>query len=186
MPRECLTPQAETLRGSVTLPFPITRRDTSMILPSEIPQWLTTYGGLTPDRVPHIDAYVAHFLMKQAYNSAALEGQQRMKKAVTWAAKRTRTKASTTMVTANQLDREVAAARLPSPPPDPAASGQWSGSARPFDHVKSRSPSPVPELRLRNSLGFPSFPSLPIYITPYLIPTQSPLVLTSLPFVPAT
>jgi hypothetical protein len=55
--------------------------------------------------------------------------------------------------------------------------------------VKSRSPSPVPELRLRNllgfphpfpspvpelqlrhSLGFPSFPSLPIYIIPYLVP----------------
>jgi hypothetical protein len=69
--------------------------------------------------------------------------------------------------------------------------------------VKSRSPSPVPELRLRNSLGFPqtipesgsrasasvlarlSFVPLASYIYhPYLVPTHSPLVLTSLPLRP--
>jgi hypothetical protein len=114
-PRECLTPQAETRRGSVTSPFPITGRDTSTIPPSEIARWLATYGGLTRDHVPHIEAYVARFLTKQAYNSAALEGQQRMKKAVTWASKRARTKVSAPMVTADQLDRKLAAARPPSP-----------------------------------------------------------------------
>jgi hypothetical protein len=53
-PRECLTPQAETLRASVTLPFPIAGHDTSTIPPSEITRWLAKYGGLTPDCVPHI------------------------------------------------------------------------------------------------------------------------------------
>jgi hypothetical protein len=96
-----------------------------MIPPSEIVRWLATYGGLTPDRVPRIEAYVARLLTKQAYNSAAIEGQQRMKKACTCAAKRTHTKASAPMVTANQLDRELAAAQPPSPHPDPAASAAW-------------------------------------------------------------
>jgi hypothetical protein len=58
-PWECLTPQTENLRGSVTSPFPINGRDTSTIPPSEIARWLATYGGLTPDRVPRIEAYVA-------------------------------------------------------------------------------------------------------------------------------
>jgi hypothetical protein len=136
-PRECLTPQAETLRGSITSPFPIAGRDTSTIPPSEIARWLATYGGLTPDRMPRIEAYVARFLAKQAYNSAALEGQQWMKKAVTRASKRARTKASTPMVTSDQLDHELAAARPPSPPPDPAASAAWhqdNGLAMP-DHL---------------------------------------------------
>jgi hypothetical protein len=87
--------------------------------------------------VPHIEAYIARLLMKQAYNSAALEGQQRMKKAVTQAAKRARTKASVTMITANQLDRELAVDQSPSPPPDPAASAAWhqdNGLAVP-DHL---------------------------------------------------
>jgi hypothetical protein len=109
---------------SVTTTFPIAGRDTSTIPLAEIAKWLACYGGLTPDRVPRIEAYVA-CLTKQAYNPAALEGQQRMKKAVTRAAKCARTKASATMVTVDQLDHELAAARPPSPPPDPAASAAW-------------------------------------------------------------
>jgi hypothetical protein len=105
--------------------FPIAGWDTSTIPLTEIAKWLAHYGGLTPDRVPRIEAYIARFLMKQAYNPAALEGQQRMKKAVTQTAKCAHTKASVTMVTADQLDRELAAARPLSPPPDPAASAAW-------------------------------------------------------------
>ena len=49
-----------------------------------------------------------------------------MKKAATLSAKRARTKASATpMITADQLDRELAADRPPSPSPDPAASAAW-------------------------------------------------------------
>jgi hypothetical protein len=142
-PWECLTPQAETLRGSVTSPFPIGGRDTATILHSEIARWLTTYGGLTPDRVPRIEAYVARHLTKRAYNSTATEGQQWMKKAATRASKRARTKSSAQMITADQLDRELAAVRHPSPPPDPAASVAWhqdNGLAQP-DHLTTE-PSP--------------------------------------------
>jgi hypothetical protein len=60
-----------------------------------------------------------------------------MKKAVTRAAKRAHTKASATMVTVDQLDRELASARPPSPPPDPAADAAWhddNGLAQP-DHL---------------------------------------------------
>jgi hypothetical protein len=124
-PRECLTPQAETLRGSVTLPFPSAGRDMATIPHSEIARWLTTYGRLTPHRVPRIEAYIARHLTKRAYNSAATEGQQKMKKAATRATKRARTKSSTPMITADQLDRKLAAARQPSPPTDPAASAAW-------------------------------------------------------------
>jgi hypothetical protein len=106
--QECLTPQADTLRASITSPFPITGCNTSTIPLGELAQWLAQFGGLTPDRVPRIEAYIACLLSKDAYNPAALEGQQRMKKGATWATKRTRTKASTMMVTANQLDRELA------------------------------------------------------------------------------
>jgi hypothetical protein len=105
--------------------FPIAGRDTSTIPLAELAKWLARCGGITPDRVPHIEAYVAHFLSKKAYNPAAIEGQQRMKKASTRTAKRARTKASAQTVTAEQLDRELAAARPPSPPPDPAASAAW-------------------------------------------------------------
>jgi hypothetical protein len=56
--------------------------------------------------VPCIEAYVAHLLSKEAYNPAALEGQQQMKKGATWAAKCAHTKASATMVTTDQLDHE--------------------------------------------------------------------------------
>jgi hypothetical protein len=136
-PREHLTPQAETLRGSVTSPFPIAGRDTATIPHSEIPRWLATYGGLTPDRVPRIEAYVACHLTKRAYNSAATEGQQKMKKAATWATKRACTKLSAPMIMADQLDRELAATRQPSPFTDPAASAAWhqdNGLAVP-DHL---------------------------------------------------
>jgi hypothetical protein len=92
------------------LPSPIAGRDTSTIPQSEIARWLPTYGGLTPDRVPRIEAYVARHLTKQAYNSTATEGQQRMKKAATWTSKRARTKASAPMITGDQLDCELAAA----------------------------------------------------------------------------
>jgi hypothetical protein len=139
-PRECLTPQAETLRGSVTSPFPIAGRDTATILHSEIVRWLATYGGLTPDRVPRIEAYVAHHLTKRAYNSAATKGQQQMKKAATRASKRARTKLSAPMITPDQLDRELAAVRHPSPPTDPAASAAWhqgNGLAVP-DHLTAK------------------------------------------------
>ena len=85
--RECLTPQAETLQGSITSPFPIKDRDTSTIPLAEIARWLAQNGGLTPDRVPRFKAYVARLLSKKAYNSAAIEGQQRMTKGATRAAK---------------------------------------------------------------------------------------------------
>jgi hypothetical protein len=52
----------------------------------------------------------------------------------------------------------------------------WDSDASVWDKmngpVKSHSLSPVPELRLQNSLGFPSFPSLPIYI-PHHFPIPS-------------
>jgi hypothetical protein len=137
-PQECLTPQTENLRGSVTSPFPINGHNTSTIPPSKIARWLATYGRLTPDRVPRIEAYIVRHLTKQAHTSAATKGQQRMKKAATQASKRARTKASATpMVMANQLDRELATARPPSPPPDPATSAAWhqdNGLAQP-DHL---------------------------------------------------
>ena len=60
-----------------------------------------------------------------------------MKQATTRASKRARTKASSTMVSIDQLDRELAAAQPPSPPPDPAASAAWhqdNGLALP-DHL---------------------------------------------------
>jgi hypothetical protein len=75
--------------------------------------------------VPCIEAYVACLLSKEVYNSTALEGQQWIKKGTTQAAKCARTKAGVMMVTANQLDRELASARPPSPPPDPAVSAAW-------------------------------------------------------------
>ena len=81
----------------------------------EIARWLAQFSGLTPDRVPRIEAYVARLLSKEVCNPAALKGQQRMKKGATRPAKHARTKASTTMVTANQLDCELACTRLPSP-----------------------------------------------------------------------
>jgi hypothetical protein len=51
-------------------------------------------------------------LTKRAHNSAATEGQQKMKKAATQATKRVRTKSTAPTITADQLDRELAAARL--------------------------------------------------------------------------
>jgi hypothetical protein len=62
---------------------------------------------LKPDRVPRVGAYIVHFLSKEAYNPTALEGQQWMKKAATWAAKCICTKVSATMVTADQLNGEL-------------------------------------------------------------------------------
>jgi hypothetical protein len=123
--RECLTPQGDTLRSSITSAFPIAGRDTSTIPLVKLAKWLARCGGITPDRVPRIEAYVARFLSKKAYNPAAIKGQQRMKNASTRTAKRARTKASMQTVTAEQLDRELAAARPPSPPPDLAASAAW-------------------------------------------------------------
>jgi hypothetical protein len=64
-----------------------------------------------------------------------------MKKATTRATKRARTKASATMLTSDQLDRELAAAGPPSPPPDPAASAAWhhdNGLAQPH-HLTTES-----------------------------------------------
>jgi hypothetical protein len=142
--RECLTPQGDTLRSLVTSDYPIGGRDTSTIPMVELAKWLARYGGITPDRVPRIEAYVAHLLSKKAYNPAAIEGQQRMHKGATRAAKRGRTKASSTMVTTDQLDRELAAARPQSPPHDPAASAAWhqdNGLALP-DHL-SAAPHPA-------------------------------------------
>jgi hypothetical protein len=89
-------------------PFPIGGHDTSTIPLGKIVKWLACCGGLTPDRVPHIKAYVACLLSKEAYNPAAIEGQQRVKKAATRASKHTRLGACTLMVTANQLDHELA------------------------------------------------------------------------------
>jgi hypothetical protein len=121
--------------------FLITRRDTSTIPLVELAKWLARCGGITPNRVPCIEAYVARFLSKKGYNPAAIEGQQWMKKVFTRTAKRTRTKASAQTVTAEQLDRELAAARPPSPPQDPAASAAWhqdNGLAMP-DHLTTES-----------------------------------------------
>jgi hypothetical protein len=95
--------------------------------------------------MPHIEAYVVHHLSKAAHNSATLKEQQRMKKG----AKRTRTKASVTIVMADQLDLELAAARPPSPPPDPAASAAWhqdNGLAVP-DHLTTAPSLPAQEAR---------------------------------------
>jgi hypothetical protein len=115
----------------------------------ELARWLARCGGLTPDHVPRIEAYVARFLSKAAYNPAALEGQQRMKKGATRAAKRAHIKASVTMVTANQLNRELASAQTPSPPPDPATSVAWNhdnGLAVP-DHLTPEPGLTVQEAR---------------------------------------
>jgi hypothetical protein len=60
-------------------------------------------------------------LTKKAHNSVATEGQQKMKRAATRSTKRARTKSGAPMITADQLDRELAAAQQPSLPPDPAA-----------------------------------------------------------------
>jgi hypothetical protein len=66
--------------------------------------------------VPRIEAYVACLLSNEVYNPAAIEGQQWMKKATTRASKHALTKASTSMVTADQLNHKLASARPPSPP----------------------------------------------------------------------
>jgi hypothetical protein len=52
-------------------------------------------------------------LSKEAYNPAAIEGQQWMKKAMTRASKCARAKPSASMVTAAQLNRELASTRPP-------------------------------------------------------------------------
>jgi hypothetical protein len=60
-----------------------------------------------------------------------------MKRAITRAAKCACTKASATMVTIDQLDRELASTRPQSPPSDPAMSAAWhhnNGLAVP-DHL---------------------------------------------------
>jgi hypothetical protein len=87
--------------------------------------------------VPHIEAYIARLLSKEVCNPAALEGQQRMKKGTTWAAKCARTKVSVVIVTADQLDRKLASVQPSSPPPDLAMSVAWhhdNGLAVP-DHL---------------------------------------------------
>jgi hypothetical protein len=122
-PQECLAHQGDTLWSSITSPFPIRVRNTSTILLGEIDKWLACCGGLTPDRVPCIEAYVTHLLSKEAYNPAAIKGQQQRKKATTRASKCARTKVSVSMVTADQLDRKLASARPTSPPQDPPLKG---------------------------------------------------------------
>ena len=60
-----------------------------------------------------------------------------MKRAATRSTKRARTKSGAPTITADQLDRELAANRQPSLPPDPAASAAWhqdNGLAVP-DHL---------------------------------------------------
>jgi hypothetical protein len=128
--------------------------------------------------VPRIEAYVARFLSKTAYNTAAIEGQQRMKKGATWAAKRARTKVSTTMVTANQLNRELSDARPQSPPPDPATSVAWhqdNGLAVP-DHL-------VTEPGLTTQEARPSTEAAPTELagTPQLDPWPPPAPYTDVP-----
>jgi hypothetical protein len=73
-PQECLTPQGDTLRSSITSPFPIGGHNTSTIPLGELARWLTRCSGLTPERVPRIKAYGSHLLSKEVYNPAALEG----------------------------------------------------------------------------------------------------------------
>jgi hypothetical protein len=145
--QECLTPQGDTLRASVTSTFLIAGRDMSTIPLTEIVRWLARCGGLTPDSVPRVEAYILRLLSKEAFNPAALTGQQQMKKAVTRATKRARTNASATIVTADQLDHELAAAQPPSPPPDPATSAAWhqdNGLAMP-DHLSTEPHTTVQE-----------------------------------------
>jgi hypothetical protein len=139
--QECLTPQGDTLRSSIMLPFPIKGRDMSTIPLGELARWLACCSGLTSDRVPRIEAYVVRLLSKEAHNLAAIEGQQPMKKAATRASKCAHTKASTSMVTANQLDCELASARPPLAPQDSAMSAAWhhnNGLALP-DHLHTES-----------------------------------------------
>jgi phosphopantetheinyl transferase (holo-ACP synthase) len=157
----------------------IAGRDMSTIPHSEIARWLATYGGLTPDCVPRIEAYAVRHLTKQAYNSTATEGQQRMKNAVTWAAKCACAKASaTTMVTADQLDRELAADRPPSPPPEPAASAAWhqdNDLAVP-DHLPA-------DPGLTTQVAGPSTESAPTKLagTPHPDPRPTPAPYTDVP-----
>jgi hypothetical protein len=85
--QECLTPQGATLRSSIRSPFAIAECDMSTILLGELARWLARCGGLSPNRVPRIEAYAARLLSKETCNMAALGGQQRMKKGTTLAAK---------------------------------------------------------------------------------------------------
>jgi hypothetical protein len=138
---ESVSPPKETLRSSITSPFPIRGCDTSTIPLGKIAKWIACCGGLTPDRVPWIEAYVACLLSKEAYNPAVIEAHQWMKKATTRASKRARTKVSMSTVTATQLDCELASARPPLPPQDPATSVAWHQNnvlALP-DHLQSES-----------------------------------------------
>jgi hypothetical protein len=78
---------------------------------SDLAIWLACCGGLKRDRVPHIEAYVARLLSKEAYNPTAIKGQQWMKKGTTRASKCAHTKVSVMMVTGDQLNRKLASAR---------------------------------------------------------------------------
>jgi hypothetical protein len=73
-------PQGDTSRASIMLPFPIRGHNTPTVPLGEIAKWLTQYGGLAPNRVPQVEAYVACLLSK-VYNLTAIKGQQQMKKA---------------------------------------------------------------------------------------------------------
>ena len=117
-------------------------------------------------------------LSKEAYNPTAVEGQQQMKKAATRASKRSRTKSSVPMITADQLDRELAAARDPSPLPDPAASVAWNqdnGLAQP-DHLTT-------EPGLTTQEAGPSTEMAPAELagTPQLDPWPPPAPYTDIP-----
>jgi hypothetical protein len=144
----------------------------------EIARWLARCGGLTQDRVPCIKADVVCLLAKEAYNPAAIEGQQRMKKAATRGSKCARTKASTLMVMADQLDHELASARPPSPPQDPAASAarhRNNGLAQP-DHLTTE-PSPTTQGARSTVKAMPAEPAG----TPQMDPWPLPAPYTDVP-----
>jgi hypothetical protein len=127
--------------------------------------------------VPRIKAYVTCFLSKKAYNTAAIEGQQRMKKGATWAAKRACTKASATIVTA-ELNRELSNARPQSPPPDPAASAAWhhdNGLVVP-DHLLTE-----PGLTVQKAGPSTEAASAKLAGTPHPDPQPSPAPYTDIP-----
>jgi hypothetical protein len=141
----------------------------------ELARWLARCGGLTLDRVPHIEAYVTRLLSKEVYNPATINGQQRMRKAVTQASKCTCTKASMMMVMADQLDRS---SRHPSPPQDQATSAAWhpdNGLAWP-DHLTSKPGLTVQEAGSTVE-GAPAKPSG----APQMDPRPPPALYTDVP-----
>jgi hypothetical protein len=109
---------------------------------------------MTLDQLPRIEAYIMCLLSKEAYNPAAIEGQQRMKKAVTRASKRAHTKASMSMVIAARLQAgQCLSGENPFSTSDSALnSGSYSGGSSAGSELHSASAS-LPQFRSQNSFG---------------------------------